>query len=66
MQRRHFIQSAGALALGMGLFPWTGDAAFAMPNAAGTLEVFAGAIGPVRISAHRGRHFRLIVDGISA
>jgi streptogramin lyase len=46
MQRRHFIQSAGALALGTALSPLISQTAFAAPQAAGTLEVFAGAIGP--------------------
>ena len=45
MQRRLFIQSAGALALGAG-FPALQTAAFAAPQTAGTMEVFAGAIGP--------------------
>jgi NHL repeat. len=46
MQRRHFIQSAGALALGTALSPLISQTAFAAPQSASTLEVFAGAIGP--------------------
>lgn len=55
MQRRLFIQSAGALAFSSGLFPLTLPFAFAASHggaqARGTLEVFAGAIGPGTYSA---------------
>ncbi|MDD4885918.1 MAG: hypothetical protein PHO64_03235 [Thiomonas sp.] len=45
MQRRQFMQSAGALALSSGLFSLLSSPALAA-QAAGTLEVYAGAIGP--------------------
>ncbi|MGC8703195.1 MAG: hypothetical protein ACP5RV_09675 [Thiomonas sp.] len=44
MQRRQFIQSAGALALSSGLFSLTPRAQAAQVD--GTLAVYAGAIGP--------------------
>ncbi len=50
MQRRQFIQSAGALALSSGLFPLLSTSARAT-QAAGTLEVYAGAIGPGQYNA---------------
>ncbi|MEW6561064.1 MAG: hypothetical protein AB1412_12830 [Pseudomonadota bacterium] len=45
MQRRLFLQSAGALACS-GLTPWLRPTALAAMQAAGSIEVYAGAIGP--------------------
>ena len=49
MQRRQFIQSAGALALSSGLFSLTPRAQAAQVD--GTLAVYAGAIGPGEYNA---------------
>ena len=46
MQRRQFIQSAGAVVFGAGLVPHLQTFALAASQAPATMEVFAGAIGP--------------------